>query len=210
MILEDIREAVKNGQYKVTETLISEAISLHIPADRILEESMIPAMQETGENYKMNEIDIPRILASARCMRIGMDLLLPYLNTEHGFYIGTAILGTVEGDLHDIGKNLVAVMFRCAGFRVVDLGVNVTEKQFLRAIDQNPDASVVCISSLLTTTQKNIRHTVKTLRQSDTEHRLKIMVGGGAVTSEFASMIGADAYTETAVDAARRARAFIV
>ncbi len=210
MILEDIREAVKNGQYKIAESLISQALSSHIPADKILEESMIPAMQATGENYKMNEIDIPKILASARCMRIGMDLLLPHLKTDHGFYIGTAILGTVEGDLHDIGKNLVAVMFRCAGFKVVDLGVNVTEKQFLKAVEQNPDASIVCISSLLTTTHKNIRHTVKALRQSDTDHRLKIMVGGGAVTSEFASQIGADAYTETAMDAARKARTFFI
>ena len=210
MILEDIRDAVRNGQYRITETLISEALSSHIPAHKILEESMIPAMQETGEDYRMNELDIPRILSCARCMRIGMDLLLPYLETEHTYCVGTAILGTVEGDLHDVGKNLVAVMFRCAGFKVVDLGVNVTEKQFLEAVSQNPDASVVCISSLLTTTRQNMQQTVKSLRRFDTEHRLKIMVGGGAVTDEFASRIGADAYTETAMDAASRARTFLV
>ena len=210
MILDDIREAVQCGHYKITERLISEALSRHVPADRILEESMVPAMQTVGEHYKMNEVDIPRILASARCMRIGIDLLAPHLKTDHGYYIGTAILGTVEGDLHDVGKNLVAIMFRCAGFKVVDLGVNVSERQFLKAVEQNPEASIVCISSLLTTTHQNIRHTVKALRQSDTQHRLKIMVGGGAVTGEFASQIGADAYTETAMDAARKARTFLI
>lgn len=210
MLLEDIRESVESGHYKQTEQLISQAVAQHIPANKILEESMVPAMQTAGERYKTNEIDIPQILAAARCMRIGMDILTPHLKTEHGLYIGTVILGTVEGDLHDVGKNLVAIMFRCAGFKVVDLGVNITEKQFLKAVEQNPDASIVCISSLLTTTRQNIRHTVKTLRQSDTEHRLKIMVGGGAVTKEFANLIGADAYTETAIDAAQKAKTFIV
>ncbi len=210
MILDDIREAIQNGNYQLTEQFISKALTQKISAERILSESMIPAMQKVGERCRMNEVDIPRILASARCTRIGMDLLTPCLNTDENFFVGTAILGTVEGDLHDVGKNLVALMFRCAGFKVIDLGVNVTEKQFLKAVDQNPQASIVCISSLLTTAQSSMQHTVKALKQSDPEHRLKIMVGGGAVTEEFAAQIGADAYTKTAVDAANKARTFLI
>lgn len=124
--------------------------------------------------------------------------------------IGTVILGTVEGDLHDVGKNLVAIMFRSAGFKVIDLGVDIPEKQFLKAVRDNPEVSIVCISSLLTTSIPEMQQVVKSLRRHDKEHRLKIMVGGGAVTQEFADTIGADAYTETAVDAAEKAKTFII
>lgn len=208
--LDEIKKAVENGHYKVVEELISQALKQHIPAIKILEESMVPAMRQAGEHYKNNEADIPRILASARCMRKGLDLLSAQLEIEHGFYVGTVILGTVEGDLHDVGKNLVAIMFRSAGFKVIDLGVDISEKQFLKAVKENPEVSIVCLSSLLTTARPSMKHAVKLLRQSDTERRLKIMVGGGAVTKEFAEDIGADAYTETAVDAAEKAKTFIV
>lgn len=209
-ILEDIRLSVENGHYKVTEKLLEQALKQHIPAPEILEKSMIPAMRKVGENYKNNQADIPRILAAARCMRKGVDLLTPYLESEQRLYRGTVILGTVEGDLHDVGKNLVAIMFRSAGFKVIDLGVDISQKQFLKAVREHPDVSIVCLSSLLTTARPNMKHAVKALRQSDTEHRLKIMVGGGAVTREFAESIGADAYTENAVDAAELAKSFIV
>lgn len=171
---------------------------------------MVPAMRQMGEHYKNNEADIPRILASARCMRKGLDLLTPNLESERGLYVGTVVLGTVEGDLHDVGKNLVAIMFRSAGFKVIDLGVDISEKQFIKAVRQNPDVSIVCLSSLLTTACSSMQHAVKAIRQSDTQHRLKIMVGGGAVTKEFAEQIGADGYSESAVDAAELAKTFIV
>lgn len=209
-ILEEIRESVNNGRYKVTEQLITQALKQHISAKKMVEEAMIPAMRQIGEAYKSNEADIAGILAAARCMRKGLDLLGTNLETERGFYKGTIILGTVEGDLHDIGKNLVAIMFRSAGFKVIDLGVDISEKQFLKAVKKYPEASIVCLSTLLTTACSNMQHTVKALRQSDPRNRLKIMVGGGAVTQAFADAIGADAYTETAVDAAEKARTFII
>lgn len=209
-ILEEIRNSVTKGRYKITEEFILQAVKQHIPAKKIVEEAMIPAMRQIGESYKNNEVDIAGILASARCMRKGLDLLGTNLDTERGFYMGTVILGTVEGDLHDIGKNLVAIMFRSAGFKVIDLGVDVSEKQFLKAVKQHPDVSIVCLSTLLTTACPSMKHVVKALRQSDTENRLKIMVGGGAVTKDFADFIGADMYTETAVDAAEAAKTFII
>lgn len=209
-ILEKIKDSVEQGHYKVTEQLIDQALKKHMPAMRIVEESMVPGMRQMGEKYKNDQADIPKILSCARCMRKGLDLLTPYLETERGLYVGTVILGTVEGDLHDVGKNLVAIMFRSAGFKVIDLGVDISEKQFLKAVKENPDVSIVCLSSLLTTACPAMKHVVKALRQSDTEHRLKIMVGGGAVTKEFADSIGADSYTENAVDAAEVAKTFIV
>lgn len=208
--LEEIRKSVESGHYKITEQFIAQALKQHIPAIKILNEAMVPAMRQMGERYKNSEADIPRILSSARCMRKGLDILTPGLESERGMYVGTVILGTVEGDLHDVGKNLVAIMFRSAGFKVIDLGVDISEKQFLKAVRQNPDVSIVCLSTLLTTARPSMQHAVKALRQSDTEHRLKIMVGGGAVTKEFAEHIGADAYTESAVDAAELAKTFIV
>lgn len=124
--------------------------------------------------------------------------------------IGTVILGTVEGDLHDVGKNLVAIMFRSAGFKVIDLGVDISEKQFLRAVKQNPDVSIVCISSLLSTSIPEMEQVVKSLKRSSNKHKFKIMVGGGAVTEQLAKNMGADAYTENCIEAVEVAKTFIV
>lgn len=209
-ILEEIKASVESGHYKTTEELVTKASKEHIPASKILEEAMLPAMRQVGEDYKNNQVDIARILVAARCLRKGLEVLGADPEMNRRYYRGTVILGTVEGDLHDIGKNLVAIMFRSAGFKVIDLGVDISEKQFIKAVKKNPEVSIVCLSTLLTTACPNMKHTVKALRQSDTEHRLKIMVGGGAVTKEFAQEIGADAYTENAVDAAERAKTFII
>ena len=143
-------------------------------------------------------------------MRICFELIekrrLPFAQK----HIGTIILGTIEGDLHDVGKNLVAIMFRSAGFRVVDLGVDISEKKFLKAVAETPDVSIVCISSLLSTTLPEMEQTVKALRRNDPKKRYRIMVGGGAVTRQAAEQMGADAYTENCVEAAEVAKTFIV
>ena len=167
-------------------------------------------MRSAGEHYKNNESDIPKILAAARCMRMGLDVLEPYIENQDSQILGKVILGTVEGDLHDVGKNLVAIMFRSAGFQVIDLGVDVSEKQFLRAVKENPDVSIVCLSSLLTTSMGAMRQVVRALRETKDHRMLKIMVGGGSVTREFADEIGADAYSETAVEAAELAKTFLI
>lgn len=177
---------------------------------RIVEEAMMPAMRSVGERYKNEETDILRILAAARSIRVCFNLIerrgLPLAREN----IGTIILGTIEGDLHDVGKNLVAIMFRSAGFKVVDLGVDISEKKFLKAVAETPDVSIVCISSLLSTTLPEMEQVVRALRRNDPKKRYRIMVGGGAVTRQAAEHMGADAYTENCVEAAEVAKTFIV
>ncbi len=209
-VLEELRYSIENGRIKDTEALIRRALEEKMDPQEILSAGMIPAMRSAGNDFRNGEADIPRILSAARGMQKGLNILEPYMRRENLPCIGTAILGTVEGDLHDVGKNMVAIMFRCAGFRVIDLGVDISEKQFQKAVRENPEASVVCISSLLTTSAPEMRGIVKALRKMDKERRLKIMVGGGCITQKFADEIGADAYTENAVDAAEVAKKFVM
>ena len=209
--LEEIRSVVEAGRLRYVEDLIHQALGEGYTPAQILEQAMVPAMRSAGEHYKSNESDIPKILAAARCMRRGLDVREPYIEKDQGSHvIGKVILGTVEGDLHDVGKNLVAIMFRSAGFQVIDLGVDVSEKQFLKAVRENPDVSIVCLSSLLTTSMGAMRQVVRTLREAKDTRLLRIMVGGGSVTKEFAEEIGADAYSETAVEAAELAKTFLI
>lgn len=209
-ILEEIRQSIERGRSKDTERLIQAALEQGISPDQILNEGMVPAMQNVGEEYKQNRVDLPGIMLAARGMRKGMDLLESRMEKGEIHYVGKVILGTVEGDLHDVGKNLVAIMFRSAGFQVVDLGVDVSERQFIRALKEHPDVSIVCVSSLLSTSRQEMRHVVKSIRRMDKKKQLKIMVGGGSVNQEFAREIGADGYTDNAVEAAEMARTFIV
>ena len=208
--LEEIRAVVEDGRLRYVEDLIRRALAEGFSPSQILEQAMVPAMRSAGEHYKHNESDIPKILAAARCMRRGLDVLEPYIENQDRHVLGKVILGTVEGDLHDVGKNLVAIMFRSAGFQVIDLGVDVSEKQFLKAVKENPDVSIVCLSSLLTTSMGAMRQVVRALRENKDPRVLKIMVGGGSVTKEFAEEIGADAYSETAVEAAELAKTFLI
>ena len=182
-VLEQLRKTIEDGHPGETEKLVREALKQHIPAGRIVEEAMTPAMRTVVEEQ---------------------DSQFGRRN------IGTVILGTVEGDLHDVGKNLVAIMFRSAGFKVIDLGVDISEKQFLRAVKQNPDVSIVCISSLLSTSIPEMEQVVKSLKRSSSKHKFKIMVGGGAVTEQLAKNMGADAYTENCIEAVEVAKTFIV
>ncbi len=209
-ILEELRLAVENGHPGEAGRLAAKALDDGTEPLQIVEDAMMPAMRSVGERYKNEEADILRILAAARSVRTCFDLIekrgLPLAQKN----IGTIILGTIEGDLHDVGKNLVAIMFRSAGFKVVDLGVDISEKKFLKAIADTPDVSIVCISSLLSTTLPEMEQVVKALRRNDPDRRYRIMVGGGAVTRQTAELMGADAYTENCVEAAEVAKTFIV
>lgn len=209
-ILEQLQQAVENGYPGEAEKLTAGALDSGMDPLQIVEDAMMPAMRNVGERYKNDETDILRILAAARSIRVCFDLVekrgLP-LARKH---IGTIILGTIEGDLHDVGKNLVAIMFRSAGFKVVDLGVDNSEKKFLKAVAETPDVSIVCISSLLSTTLPEMEQVVRALRRNDPGKRYRIMVGGGAVTRQAAEHMGADAYTENCVEAAEVAKTFIV
>ncbi|MDO4521773.1 MAG: cobalamin-dependent protein [Eubacteriales bacterium] len=209
-ILEKLRTAIEEGYPGDMERLVKEALDMPIEPMRIVEEAMMPAMQSVGEEYKNQDADILRILAAARCIRKGFEVLEEHAEDFERSSIGTVIVGTVEGDLHDVGKNLVAIMFRSAGFRVIDLGVDISEKQFLKAVRETPEVSIVCISSLLTTSITEMQQVVRSLRRNDPEKKYKIMVGGGAVTRQLAESMGADAYTENCVEAAEVAKTFMV
>ncbi|MCD8014590.1 MAG: cobalamin-dependent protein [Lachnospiraceae bacterium] len=209
-ILEELQRSIEEGHPGEARRLVEEALNQQIDAMQIVEEAMMPAMQVMGERFKAQEADIPRILAAARCVRVGFELIEEQEPGLEARSIGTIILGTVEGDLHDVGKNLVALMFRSAGFKVIDLGVDISEKQFLKAVHENPDVQIVCISSLLSTALPEMEQVVKTLRRNDPDKKYKIMVGGGAVTRQLARDMGADAYTENCVEAAEVAKTFIV
>ena len=209
-VLEQLQKAIEEGHPGDTERLVKEALKQHISSARIVEEAMTPAMRNVGESYKSNGADIIKILAAARSVRKGFELLEEQDAQFSRRNIGTVILGTVEGDLHDVGKNLVAIMFRSAGFKVIDLGVDISEKQFLRAVKENPDVSIVCISSLLSTSIPEMEQVVKSLKRSKSNHKFKIMVGGGAVTKQLAKDMGSDAYTENCIEAVEVAKTFIV
>lgn len=207
-LLEQIQQAIKYGHPQDTKDLVTNALALGIEPREIVEEGMLPAMKDMGEFFKNGDNDIPKILAAARCIRNGFEII----ESEDAAYpqkkVGKVILGTVEGDLHDVGKNLVALMFRSNGFEVIDLGVDISAKQFVKAIRENPDVSVVCLSSLLNTSVPEMAQVVKRLR-SNPKRKYKILVGGGAVTKELAEQMGADAYTETATDCAMLAKELV-
>lgn len=204
--LEKIEEAMESGYPKNVEKLTLEAVEVGISPLVILQDCLIPSMQRIGTLYKNEEVYIVKILSSARAMQHGLKVLKPYLEKERSFCSGKVIIGTAEGDLHDMGKNLVALMFQTAGFEVIDLGVDVSVKRFVKSVEEHPDTVLVCVSSLLTTSMENMKHIVETLNRYKNRYHFKIMVGGGPVTEEFASRIGADVYTSDACEAAEAAK----
>lgn len=207
-VLEQLQQTIEEGHPGETEKLVRVALEQKIPSVQIIEKGMTPAMQRVGENYRSDGAII-RILAAARSVRKGFEIIEAHDDKIRERNRGTIILGTVEGDLHDVGKNLVALMFRSAGFKVIDLGVDISEKKFVKAVKENPEVSAVCISSLLSTSLPEMEQVVKTLKRSP-KRKYKIMVGGGAVTKEIAENMGADIYTENCVEAVEIAKTFIV
>ena len=203
-IIEEINAAMQKGKAKQVKQLIPQALEEGIPAQEILEKGLLDAMSVVGEKFKNNEVFVPEVLVAARAMNAGTALLKPYLSTDAGESKGKACIGTVEGDLHDIGKNLVRMMLEGKGLDVIDLGVDVSAKKFLEAV-QNEGCQLVCCSALLTTTMPNMAKVVDALKAAGVRDSVKIMVGGAPVTPEFAESIGADAYTPDAASAANKA-----
>lgn len=206
-VIEDLKTAVINGKRKDVKVLVPEALEAGVSPRELLENALIPAMAVVGERFKQNEIFVPEMLVSARAMKEAMKVLEPELikagiKPEH-----TALIGTVEGDLHDIGKNLVATMWKGAGFEVVDLGVNVTPAVFIEAIQTHKPA-LVGLSALLTTTMPAMRDTVKAIREAGFTS-VKILVGGAPITQAYAEEIGADGYSRDAASAVDIARAVL-
>ena len=204
--LQEVATAVENGKVKIIEGLVQEALDEGLDANVILNDAMIGAMGTVGAKFQNNEIFVPEMLVAAKTMKKGVEILKPYLSSDSMSSFGKYIIGTVAGDLHDIGKNLVALMIESAGFEVIDLGVDVPPESFVETIKANPDCKVVGCSALLTTTMESLRTTVKAIIDAGLQSQVKIMVGGAPITQEFADEIGADAYTADAGAAATKAK----
>ena len=198
----------QDGKNKEIGQAVQEALDAGCDPTAILNDAMIGAMAVVGDNFKKEIIFVPQMLAAARAMKAGVEVLKPYLATGEAGSAGTIILGTVAGDLHDIGKNLVGMMFESAGFEVIDLGVDVPIQTFIDEVNKHKEASIVALSALLTTTMPSLRDTVSALLSQPFRSRIKIMVGGAPISQEFADEIGADAYTEDAASAAECAKKY--
>ncbi|MBR6206894.1 MAG: corrinoid protein [Oscillospiraceae bacterium] len=203
--IQEVAQAVENGKVKLIQGLVQEALDEGCDPSAILNEGMIGAMNIVGDKFQKNEIFVPEMLVAAKTMKKGVDVLRPHLAGDAVGANGKYIIGTVAGDLHDIGKNLVALMIESAGFEVIDLGVDVPAEKFVEAIKANPDCKVVGASALLTTTMDSLRNTVQTMIDAGCKDQVKIMVGGAPITQAFADEIGADAYTPDAGAAAVKA-----
>ncbi|NLM46224.1 MAG: cobalamin-binding protein [Firmicutes bacterium] len=205
--IQEVKNAVETGKTKVIAGLVQEALDAGEKANDILA-AMIDAMGVVGDKFSSGEIFVPEMLIAGKAMQKGVDVLKPYLAGEASVSLGKCIIGTVAGDLHDIGKNLVALMIESAGFDVIDLGVDVPAAKFVEAIKENPDVKVVALSALLTTTMPAMKDTVAAIRESGLTG-FKIIVGGAPITQEFADSIGADAYAPDAGSAAVKVKTLV-
>ena len=205
--LTEISEALQKGRAKLIKTLIPQALEEGIPAKDILQDGLLAGMDVVGRRFKENEIFVPEVLVSARAMSVGAELLKPYL-TEAGVESkGKVVIGTVKGDLHDIGKNLVRMMLEGKGLTVIDLGVDVSPENFVQTAIDN-DCNIICCSALLTTTMNEQGHIIQQLTDAGVRDKVKVMVGGAPVTQMWADKIGADAFTADAAEAAQWAKAY--
>lgn len=207
--IEEIAMNVEKGKKKAIPALVDEALAEGIDPNDILNEGMIAAMDHVGEAFKNGDIFVPEMLVAARAMKAGVEVLKPHLAAGATGALGKIILGTVAGDLHDIGKNLVGMMYESAGFEVIDLGVDVPDEKFIEAYKDNPDTKIIALSALLTTTMPAMESAVSKLNACDFRKKIKIMVGGAPITQSFAEKIGADAYTEDAASAAETAKKLV-
>ena len=208
MSIENVNDLVVRGKAKLVPAAVQEALDEGCEASALLD-TMIAAMDVVGENFKNGEIFVPEMLISAKAMKKGVEVLKPHLATGATGALGKVIIGTVAGDLHDIGKNLVAMMIESAGFEVIDLGVDVPVEKFLSTYEENPDTKIIACSALLTTTMPALEATVAAVNAAPWRSKVKVMVGGAPITQEFADKIGADAYTPDAASAAKRAKELV-
>ena len=205
--LEEIASAVERGKAKLVPGLVQEALDEGIDPVEILNKGMIDAMSVVGEKFKNNEVYVPEVLVAARAMNTGAQVLKPYLEKAGVKAAGKVCIGTVQGDLHDIGKNLVKMMMEGKGLEVVDLGTDVAPETFIQtAIEQN--CQIICCSALLTTTMGVMEEVVKKAVEAGIRDKVKIMIGGAPVDEAFCEKIGADKYTPDAASAADAAAEF--
>ena len=204
--IQEVYALVEKGKAKVIANAVQEALDAGCDPTEILNDGMIKAMDAVGEKFKNGEIFVPEMLVAARAMKKGVEVLKPHLATGAAGAAGKVIIGTVAGDLHDIGKNLVSMMLESAGFEVIDLGVDVPKEKFVEAYEANPDTKIICCSALLTTTMPALKDAVALINEASFRPNVKVMVGGAPITQAFADEIGADVYTEDAASCAKKAR----
>ena len=203
--IEEVSEALQKGKAKVVKELVQELVDDGVDAKKILNEGLLFGMSVIGEKFKNNEVFVPEVLVAARAMNAGLAILEPKLAEIGNVSVGKAVIGTVKGDLHDIGKNLVSMMLKGAGFEVVDLGVDVGAEQFVERAEE-VGADIICISALLTTTMSNMKSTIDLLNEKGIRDKYIVMVGGAPVNDNFAKQIGADYYAADAATAATVAK----
>jgi len=207
-ILEQISTAVIEGNMDDIEDLTEDALDEDLSAEEILNKGLMPGMDYVGVEFKAGNMFVPEVLRSAKTMQLSMDILKPLLVASGVKMVGKVLLGTVKGDLHDIGKNLVGMMCEGAGFEVKDIGKDVAPEVFVEAVKEfEPD--VLGMSALLTTTMRSMESTIKVLEEAGLRDKVKIMIGGAPVTKAFADQIGADGYASNAAAAAELAKKFV-
>ncbi len=196
-LVEEIKQATINGQAKAVQSFTQAAIESGVGLEEILNDGFIAAMAEVGERFSAGDIYVPEMLVAARAMKMGIAVLDPLITVGERKYLGKIIIGTVQGDLHDIGKNLVAMMLQGSGYEVIDLGIDVKPEAFLAAVrEHKPD--VVGLAALLTTTMMFMKETIEAIDKAGLRSQVKIIVGGAPVTANFAAQIGADQYVPDA------------
>ena len=203
--LKELYEAIVRGDAKTSQAITQQALAEGTNPLALVNDHMVPAMDEVGRRFEASEYYVPELLISARAMKTALDLVKPLLAARGERPAGKVVIGTVKGDLHDIGKNLVASMLEGGGFEVIDLGVNVPPEKFIAAINEK-QANILAMSALLTTTMPAMKSTVEALRQAGVRDRVKVLIGGAPITQKFADEIGADGYSDNAVGAVALAK----
>jgi 5-methyltetrahydrofolate--homocysteine methyltransferase len=208
MSLETIYQAVLDGDAPAAEAAVKEALAANVPAEDILQKACIPAMGEVGRLFEEGEKFVPEMLISARAMQRSVALLKPLLAQGNVQSAGKVLVGTVQGDLHDIGKNLVGMMLEGTGFEVIDLGTDVTPQKYVEAVKTH-QPQLVGMSALLTTTMPSMKKIIDALQEAGLRGQVKVLIGGAPITEAYANQIGADGYAPDASSAARKAKALL-
>lgn len=205
--LDKLHQAILDGDAKTAAAVTREALAEETDPMRLVQQYMVPAMDEVGRRFECEEYFVPELLLAARAMKAALEFIRPLLAARGDEPAGRVVIGTVKGDLHDIGKNLVAALLEGGGFEVTDLGADVPPEKFIDAI-KTRGANIVCLSALLTVTMPSMRTTIEALRSAGVREQVKVLVGGAPVTAQFAQEIGADGYGENAAVAVSLARSF--
>lgn len=207
--LENLYEAILKGKLEMSKEATNEAVAENIDPQLIINDYMARAMEDVGKRFEEGKAFVPELLMAARAMKGALDILKPLMVGTASQRLGTVVIGTVKGDLHDIGKNLVASMLEGCGFEVINLGTDISSEKFITALKEN-NAQILCLSALLTTTMNYMQEVINALEASGMRNQVKVMIGGAPVSQSFAHQIGADGYSDNANSAVTLAKSLLV